>query len=83
MIPHKQAWPKLGDILHSHNEVDSKYTLTPKLWDYLQAYRAKHACFNMSETYDRLGLKHLQVPCIPTNTGGVATLVGLHLLPFP
>jgi hypothetical protein len=24
----------------------------------------------MSETYDRLGLKHLQVPCIPTNTGG-------------
>jgi hypothetical protein len=35
----------------------------------IQAYRAKHACFNMSETYDRLGLKHLQVPCIPTNTG--------------
>ena len=49
----------------------------------IQAYRAKHACFNMSETYDRLGLKHLQVPCIPTNTGGVATLVGLHLLSFP
>jgi|GWRWMinimDraft_15_1066023.scaffolds.fasta_scaffold52425_1 hypothetical protein len=49
----------------------------------IQAYRAKHTCFNMSETYDRLGLKHLQVPCIPTNTGGVATLVGLHLLPFP
>jgi DNA (cytosine-5)-methyltransferase 1 len=22
--------------------VDTKYTLTPKLWDYLQAYRAKH-----------------------------------------
>ena len=42
MIPPKTAWPKLGDILHSHNEVDSKYTLTPKLWDYLQAYRAKH-----------------------------------------
>lgn len=42
MIPPKKAWPKLGDILHSHNEVDSKYTLTPKLWDYLQAYRAKH-----------------------------------------
>jgi len=42
MIPAKTSWPKLGDILHSHNEVDSKYTLTPKLWDYLQAYRAKH-----------------------------------------
>ena len=36
----------------------------------IQAYRAKHTCFNVSETYDRLGLKHLQVPCIPTNTGG-------------
>lgn len=42
MIPPEKEWPKLGDILHSHNEVDSKYTLTPKLWDYLQAYRAKH-----------------------------------------
>ena len=49
----------------------------------IQAYRAKHTCFNMSETRDHLGLKHLQVPCTPTNTGGVATLVGLHLLPFP
>ena len=38
----------------------------------IQAYRAKHTCFNMSETYDRLGLKHLQVPCIPTNTGECA-----------
>lgn len=42
MIPPEKSWPKLGDILLSHNEVDSKYTLTPKLWDYLQAYRAKH-----------------------------------------
>ena len=42
----------------------------------IQAYRAKHACFNMSETYDRLGLKHLQVPCIPTNTGGVVWRAG-------
>lgn len=42
MLPPKQQWPKLGSILQSHNEVDSKYTLTPKLWEYLQAYRAKH-----------------------------------------
>jgi DNA (cytosine-5)-methyltransferase 1 len=42
MIPPEKSWPKLGDILQSHNEVDAKYTLTPKLWDYLQAYRAKH-----------------------------------------
>jgi len=42
MLPPAQDWPRLGSILQSHNEVDSKYTLTPKLWDYLQAYRAKH-----------------------------------------
>jgi len=33
--------PTLGDILE--DEVDPKYTLTPKLWDYLQRYREKHA----------------------------------------
>lgn len=42
MIPAKSKWPKLGSILQSHNEVDSKYTLTPKLWQYLQDYRKKH-----------------------------------------
>lgn len=30
----------LGDILEP--DVDTKYTLTPRLWDYLQAYAAKH-----------------------------------------
>lgn len=42
MVPDRKTWPKLGSILQSHNEVDSKYTLTPKLWQYLQDYRAKH-----------------------------------------
>ena len=42
MVPDKASWPKLGSILQSHNEVDSKYTLTPKLWQYLQDYRTKH-----------------------------------------
>jgi DNA (cytosine-5)-methyltransferase 1 len=42
LIPPTSAWPKLGSILQSHNEVDSKYTLSPKLWEYLKAYRAKH-----------------------------------------
>ena len=42
VIPKEKAWPRLGSILQGHNEVDSKYTLTPKLWEYLQAYRAKH-----------------------------------------
>lgn len=35
--------PVLGDILEPHDEVDPKYTLTPKLWEYLQAYKRKHA----------------------------------------
>lgn len=42
MIPPADEWPTLFSVLQSHNEVDAKYTLTPKLWDYLQAYRAKH-----------------------------------------
>ena len=42
MIPPQAEWPTLGSILQSHNEVDAKYTLTPRLWQYLQDYRAKH-----------------------------------------
>jgi len=42
LLPPEQDWPKLGDILQSHNEIDAKYTLTPKLWTYLQEYRKKH-----------------------------------------
>lgn len=42
MVPPQAEWPKLGSILQSHNEIDAKYTLTPRLWEYLQAYRAKH-----------------------------------------
>lgn len=34
--------PKLGSILQPHDEVDPKYTLTVRLWEYLQAYKAKH-----------------------------------------
>jgi DNA (cytosine-5)-methyltransferase 1 len=34
--------PKLGSILQPHDEVDPKYTLTPRLWQYLQDYKAKH-----------------------------------------
>lgn len=33
--------PTLGSILE--NEVDTKYTLTPHLWNYLQNYAKKHA----------------------------------------
>lgn len=33
--------PKLSTVLEK-GEVDAKYTLTPKLWEYLQKYAAKH-----------------------------------------
>jgi DNA (cytosine-5)-methyltransferase 1 len=35
--------PKLRNILDRHEDVDPKYTLTPKLWEYLQNYKDKHA----------------------------------------
>lgn len=41
-VPPESDWPRLGTILQSHNEIDSKYTLTPRLWQYLQDYRRKH-----------------------------------------
>jgi DNA (cytosine-5)-methyltransferase 1 len=34
--------PRLRSILQPHSEVDPKYTLTPRLWEYLQGYKAKH-----------------------------------------
>jgi len=37
-----EGGPKLGSILQPHDEVDQKYTLTPRLWEYLQAYKKKH-----------------------------------------
>jgi len=41
-IPDAKSGPKLKDILEPHGEVDPKYTLTPRLWQYLQDYKAKH-----------------------------------------
>jgi DNA (cytosine-5)-methyltransferase 1 len=34
--------PTLKDILEPNTRVDDKYTLTPKLWEYLYNYAAKH-----------------------------------------
>lgn len=42
-LPSADVGPKLGSILDRHHDVDPKYTLTPKLWDYLQKYKDKHA----------------------------------------
>jgi DNA (cytosine-5)-methyltransferase 1 len=41
-LPDAASGPKLGSILQPHDEVDPKYTLTPRLWEYLQNYKAKH-----------------------------------------
>lgn len=41
-VPSKGSGPKLGSILQPHDEVDPKYTLTPRLWEYLQGYKEKH-----------------------------------------
>ncbi|WP_281407689.1 DNA (cytosine-5-)-methyltransferase [Mesorhizobium sp. B2-4-6] len=41
-IPDAKSGPKLRDILQPHDQVDPKYTLTPRLWQYLQDYKAKH-----------------------------------------
>jgi DNA (cytosine-5)-methyltransferase 1 len=42
-LPDPEAGPKLRSILDPHDQVDPKYTLTPRLWDYLKIYKAKHA----------------------------------------
>lgn len=47
-FPDESAWPvagtiSVGSILQAQKEIDAKYTLTPKLWAFLQAYKAKHA----------------------------------------
>lgn len=39
-LPKPENGPKLGSILE--REVDPKYTLTPKLWQYLKDYKKKH-----------------------------------------
>jgi len=36
------ASPRLRSILDRQEDVDPKYTLTPRLWEYLQGYKAKH-----------------------------------------
>lgn len=41
-LPSSDQGPKLGSILDQHEMVDPKYTLTPKLWEYLQGYKEKH-----------------------------------------
>lgn len=41
-LPDAASGPKLGSILLPPDEVDPRYTLTDRLWRYLQDYRARH-----------------------------------------
>jgi len=46
--PDESTWPqpgnvKVGSILEPHKRVDPKYTLSTHLWEYLKAYRERHA----------------------------------------
>jgi DNA (cytosine-5)-methyltransferase 1 len=41
-VPEKGSGPKLGSILEAHEDVDPKYTLTSRLWEYLKGYKEKH-----------------------------------------
>ena len=47
--------PKLRSILQPHDEVDPKYTLTERLWEYLQAYKAKHTAKGNGFGYSLFG----------------------------
>lgn len=42
-IPSPEQGPRLGSILEQCEDVETKYTLTPKLWQYLQDYKEKHS----------------------------------------
>lgn len=41
-VPEGAEWPVVDAIIEPHGQVDDKYTLTDKLWRYLQEYRKKH-----------------------------------------
>lgn len=47
--------PKLRSILERHDDVDPKYTLTERLWEYLQAYKAKHTAKGNGFGYSLFG----------------------------
>ncbi len=54
-IPKPGSGPKLGSILQPHDEVDPKYTLTPKLWEYLKGYKEKHRAAGNGFGYSLFG----------------------------
>ena len=47
-----QIVDSLGELLESNEDVQDKYTLTENLWNYLQAYKAKHRSNGNGFGYD-------------------------------
>jgi DNA (cytosine-5)-methyltransferase 1 len=67
-VPEKDMWPKLDSILHKtkgleedeapylvDGKVGEKYTLTPRLWEYLQEYKAKHQALGNGFGFSEFG----------------------------
>ena len=54
-LPDASTGPRLGSILDDHASVDPKYTLTPRLWEYLQGYKEKHRAAGNGFGYDLFG----------------------------
>lgn len=54
-VPAAGDGPKLKSILLPHDQVDSKYTLTERLWEYLKGYRDKHSAKGNGFGYSLFG----------------------------
>lgn len=54
IVPDPLKGPRMKEILHK-GDVDPKYTLTPKLWKYLQDYAAKHRAAGNGFGYGLVG----------------------------
>lgn len=52
-LPNPEKGPVLGDILE--DDVSEKYTLSDRLWDYLQEYKAKHQAAGNGFGYGKVG----------------------------
>lgn len=58
-LPAAEKGPKLGTILLPPGDVDPKYTLTPRLWQYLQDYKKKHNAAGNGFGYSLFGPNHV------------------------
>lgn len=54
-VPAPETGPKLGSILQPEDEIDEKYILTPRLWEYLKDYREKHQASGNGFGYSLFG----------------------------